>query len=59
MIHKLRARAARIGCDAICLNNVGSHTAPALAVDVNHASSVKTIAATCVRYLDDDSDGEN
>lgn len=58
MIHKLRARAARIGCDAICLNNVGSHTAPALAFDINHASSVKTIAATCIRYLDDDDDSD-
>jgi hypothetical protein len=59
MLHKLRARAARIGCDAISLNSVGSRTAPALAVDISHASSVKTVTATCIRYLDGDGDGDS
>jgi len=54
MLRKLRAKAARVGCDAICLNNFGSKTTPSLAVDVNHVSSVKTITATCIRYVDDE-----
>jgi len=52
MLHKLRVKAAHVGCDAISLNGVGSRTEPALAVDINHASSVKTITATCIRYVE-------
>jgi hypothetical protein len=50
MLRKLRARAGAIGCDAIYLKGVGSKAEPMAGIDFRHTDSVKTLAATCIRY---------
>jgi hypothetical protein len=50
MLRKLRRKAGAIGCDAIYLNAVGSKAAPMAGFDFRYTDSVKTLAATCIRY---------
>jgi hypothetical protein len=50
MLRKLRARAGVLGCDAIYLKGVGSKAEPRAVIDFHNTDSVKTLAATCIRY---------
>jgi hypothetical protein len=50
MLRKLRRKAGALGCDAIYVNGVGSKAAPIAGVDFRYTDSVKTLAATCIRY---------
>jgi hypothetical protein len=51
MLKKLRERAGAHGCDAIFVKGVGSNTHATLGIS-DHASSTKTITATCICYTD-------
>ena len=51
MLAKLRERAGRHGCDAIFVKGVGSNAGAGLGF-TDHASSTKTITATCISYTD-------
>ena len=51
MLAKLRERAGQHGCDAIFVKGVGSNAGAGLGF-TDHASSTKTITATCISYTE-------
>jgi hypothetical protein len=53
MLHKLREAAGQHGCDAIYVKGAGSNAAPVAGVAFRYTDSVKTLTATCIRYVED------